>query len=897
MNFLFDSFNRIEKPTLILETALGNPVGTLGLAFGIKLDLKYTDISTLSFTYPQKVDNINTLYYDDLKGNKIIEIPNIGRFKMFKPKITNDGIREIKECQAYSLEYELNQRDITQFKGTYPLYDPLLPKTSLLGIIIDNYLPSWSIGTVSPSLYGLYRTFDINKSKLYAFLNTDVAKAFEAVFTFDTFSRKINCTSIYDLNGDTGIFLSFDNLLKTVEIEELTDQVVNKLNVYGSSNSSSTMSINGVNPNGTSTIYDYSYYMTTEWVSSDLITAYNNYKILYNSLQPTYANYLTQLKNAKTSLLNFQTQLIDLQSQLSAYVDVQIARIQASQNYADVNAQIASQTVLINSKNAEISNINNTITALNNSLNSITSQLKFSNYFTASQLLELDSITNEDTYQSNDFIITSNMDSVAVQTQEQNLFDYANRMLARVSQPRFTFKIDSVNFLFLKNFQTFSGQFALGKYLTCSLREDGTYIVQPILLQVSFDYEQENSFSLIFGNHMMLDSNEFYFNDLLNQAIVGGTTLNFEKYQYNDWQTSKDSVTSFISSALDASKNAVISSVSQNILIDEHGIRCRQSLPNGSFDNKQIWVTSNNIVLSNDGFQTATIGIGLIKDDRYGSIWGIAAPLIAGRLLIGNNLRIENTANQFTLDESGCYLNNAKFTLTANNNLSKIILDPTSSSAITVQSNSTGTWNNVFYFDSLTGKLKIKGELEAGSVVSNSSISGGSIAIGNNFSVDISGNMVANNGNFTGVINATSGTLGSLSVTGTLSGGTISGTTINGSIINGAYINTYQNATVGNSLYIGNTSILENKNIIFYNGSGTSNISFQTNKILTIANGSGDLYLIAKQDIGTVQILGNILAIQNTTTNINSSTLNLNSSIINFGGATVTGLNVTAKFA
>jgi hypothetical protein len=55
-----------------------------------------------------------------------------------------------------------------------------------------------------------------------------------------------------------------------------------------------------------------------------------------------------------------------------------------------------------------------------------------------------------------------------------------------------------------------------------------------------------------------------------------------------------------------------------------------------------------------------------------------------------------------------------------------------------------------------------------------------------NFKVKWDGSIYARNGHFTGEINATSGTLGYLEVTGTLSGGYIEGATINGSVIHGA---------------------------------------------------------------------------------------------------------------
>lgn len=89
-----------------------------------------------------------------------------------------------------------------------------------------------------------------------------------------------------------------------------------------------------------------------------------------------------------------------------------------------------------------------------------------------------------------------------------------------------------------------------------------------------------------------------------------------------------------------------------------------------------------------------------------------------------------------------------------------------------------------FYLDMRNGDLRMKN----GTFVGN--ITGGSIKIGSNFSVDSNGNLVAKNANFQGSISGS-----------TITGGTISGTTINGSIIN-----TSENINVGTYAYLNNQS-------------------------------------------------------------------------------------------
>ena len=70
MNFLFDIYNRVEQPSIILYKNNFEKDGVLGLAYDKKLTIRLTDLSELSFTYPQKFDDVNTPYYDNIKTKK-----------------------------------------------------------------------------------------------------------------------------------------------------------------------------------------------------------------------------------------------------------------------------------------------------------------------------------------------------------------------------------------------------------------------------------------------------------------------------------------------------------------------------------------------------------------------------------------------------------------------------------------------------------------------------------------------------------------------------------------------------------------------------------------------------------------------------------------------------------
>lgn len=105
-----------------------------------------------------------------------------------------------------------------------------------------------------------------------------------------------------------------------------------------------------------------------------------------------------------------------------------------------------------------------------------------------------------------------------------------------------------------------------------------------------------------------------------------------------------------------------------------------------------------------------------------------------------------------------------------------------------------------FWYNANDGSLQIQTNISAGSTITGAHIVGGDINIGSGtFTVDSAGQLSATGATISGAINATSGSLGSLSVTGTLTGGTLSGATVSGSSIQGGSINIGPNVFIVDS--------------------------------------------------------------------------------------------------
>ena len=165
-----------------------------------------------------------------------------------------------------------------------------------------DYIPNWTLGSVSTSLWTKYRTFDVTNETLYSFMMNSVSNAYECFFIFDTETRTVYVKDTADVVNTTAIYLSYDNLIKNAQITEKSDEFVTALSVLGGGD----LDIRTVNPLGTNFIYDFSYPMEQGQMSKDLYDAIDLWNQKIDAYQTSYATALSTYKTLNTDLLTYQ---------------------------------------------------------------------------------------------------------------------------------------------------------------------------------------------------------------------------------------------------------------------------------------------------------------------------------------------------------------------------------------------------------------------------------------------------------------------------------------------------------------------------------------------------------------------------------------------------------------
>lgn len=418
----FDSFGRVEAPTLILCNPDKYEIGALGYAKNIKPSIRLDDLCELTFAIPEKVvDEKNgeivldrTPLYDMVVGKRLILIEPFGYFILENPKETNDGVTCWKECKAKSLEAEFAQKKISGLDGTYPLYDWLNPQNTdtVVGVILS-LMPSWKIGYVDSNVWNYWRTFKISEQNLYNFMKSTIQKTYQCFFQFDTYKREISVYSLEGLKTESEVYLSLDNLIKKIDVEELSEDIITCLEVSGAGD----VDIRAVNPRGDNRIYDFDYFMTPEWFPDEtgengLIAKWKQYKTQFDLSQKEYSALNVKWRIFNSLLLSERTKLTNLEREYTVNKEAQGALIdngitsvanaeykKRQDNLLRLAKEIADQKQVVADAEKKIADNDKLLSDINKSL-------KFANWFTAEQIAMLDNITYEDGLVADAFVYT-----------------------------------------------------------------------------------------------------------------------------------------------------------------------------------------------------------------------------------------------------------------------------------------------------------------------------------------------------------------------------------------------------------------------------------------------------------------------------------------------------------
>lgn len=681
----FDSLSRLEIPKFYVcspgsvcnDGVLSNVIGILSDTCEEELVLNFNSMSELNFRIYKtaRYNNEDTEYiyklYKSLQNRRMIFLDDIGYFI-----ITNveegfvDG-KHYKDIHAESCEIEIQNKMLPYIAdGTYKFTDILEEITSSL--------PLWTIGHIDNTVADKHRTFyDVGTEiNCLSFMLDNIQNAYECIICFDCINRVI---SVYDQNNyaeQTNIHITKDDVINSIEISEKSDDLYTAISVSGDDD----LNISPVNPLGTNVIYNFDYYI--DWMSDELRNKVSLWKDAvsavedeYYSLNLDYYNKLTEKSNYESELSKLETQLTMYQRcrenivaqsdtlNVSGYNDVIVANDgtpvdmmpEISDTISNIDSLISNVNIDMSNAQANIDNIDNYINNIYNRINAIHNSISLESYFTFTSggiidrhlLDELMNYIYEGAYTDEYITVTSNMTYAEKFVQMKTLYDRAVSQLKRISQPTQEFTLDVENFIFIKEFKEWSDQLKTGCLINVELDTDD--VAMLFLSTITINYE-DKSLRLTFGNRFNKFDTKSLFDKVLGNIQKSANTINYLKEVLYPIKNGEfDYMKEAIENSRTLTKNAVLSSKNEEVVIDDTGYTGRK-LVNGEYDPHQVKLTGSNLVFTDDAWETCKVALGKLLLGEGESTYGINAEAIIGDLIIGRELHIKDKDGNDLLD-------------------------------------------------------------------------------------------------------------------------------------------------------------------------------------------------------------------------------------------------------
>ena len=383
----FSTLDLNARQAYILKNLDGTTIQPLLNVIDPHAKLSFNEVSELTFTVPSKIDGVATPHYADIVGMRIIDWDGVGQFILNNPKRTNDGVIELKQCTAYSLEYELGYKRVYIADGTYNLAE-------VLDMIFEN-VPSWGRGNLSVKALTRYRTFGGETYNVYDLLKGTLQDLYSCVFEFDTYERLIHVIDANDVIEQRPILISLNNLAKEIVVEENTEELFTCFSVTGADD----VDISSVNPLGNNLIYNLDYFMNTSHFSQDFINKWNNWKDAVEANQQAFymltideSLELVRRTTEEAKLLALRAEHSNLETEQTAYTSTGNATKESELygEYQELLEKTEEKAAEIAQQEKLIASIQTTIDNLFQQKEDIVAACKFDQFFTTEDALLLD---------------------------------------------------------------------------------------------------------------------------------------------------------------------------------------------------------------------------------------------------------------------------------------------------------------------------------------------------------------------------------------------------------------------------------------------------------------------------------------------------------------------------
>lgn len=440
-------------------------------------------------------------------------------------------------------------------------------------------------------------------------------------------------------------------------------------------------------------------------------------------------------------------------------------------------------------------------TSIESNRNAIQSALDFEKYLGEELWLEFCAYRRDDKY-SNENYISDGLNNAEQFNKALEFFEVAQNEIYKSAELQHSISTTLKNLLAIPKFKPFVKSFKNGNWIRVQV-DDRVYKLR--LLEYEIDFGDFDTIPVEFSDVTKIKNGTTDVKDILEQASSMATSYSSIQRQASQGNDAKSTITQWISDGLNAALVQIQNNDNEDISMTKNGLLCRSYDDiTGAYLPEQLKLTHNIIAYTDNNWESVKQAIGkheyklydkgangFVDKVGYGmNADFVTAGVVSGSQIIGGDIYSDNYS---IADGTGSYLNLRDGTFSFGGGSLRFEKDENGEAQLLISSPNVVTKNEVTtineeYLKTTTvyaanlkvGSANIQGELTAaqintagliaenisGTTIDGKTITGGSISIGDNFSVDTGGSLIASSADITGTI-----TTSNLTATGGYIGG------------------------------------------------------------------------------------------------------------------------------
>lgn len=271
---------------------------------------------------------------------------------------------------------------------------------------------------------------------------------------------------------------------------------------------------------------------------------------------------------------------------------------------------------------------------------------------------ELLTFKREDTYENKNYS-SDVVDEATLIGNIEEFLTAAKNQIAKACQPQHEVTVKMSQLLTLSDYETVFDAFALGNYV-CS-RVNGE-MVKMRVVSIPIDFENIEQSNVTFSDTLVGNNQVKSMQEQFQKAASLATSFDFVEKQSERNDQKVSSMSKLIDDGLDATKNMIINSENQNVIMDTHGILGRElDLNTNTYMPEQYRLTSKGLIFTDTTWDGIKSAFGKIF---YNGSWtyGVIADSIVGRLIAGETLEIGDKDGNVTINNKGITLDGGAIT-------------------------------------------------------------------------------------------------------------------------------------------------------------------------------------------------------------------------------------------